>query len=56
MLKNTLAMIVIGGFVYSNSFAAPLHLEKLFIKDNVTKSSLVSNNHHQNSPSKFSGT
>ena len=56
MLKNTLAMIVIGGFVSSNSFAAPLHLEKLFMKDNVAKPSLVSNNHNQNKQFKFTGT
>lgn len=56
MLKNTLAMIVIGSVISSNSFAAPLHLNKLFMKSNVTKSSLTENNHNQNFKSKFSGT
>jgi hypothetical protein len=56
MFKRNLATIVIGGFICSNSFAAPLHLEKFFIKNNVTKSSLVSNNHNQSAQSKFSGT
>lgn len=56
MIKKSLAMIVIGSFVSSNSFAAPLHLEKLFMKNGMTKSFHVSHKHNKDSQSKFSGT
>lgn len=56
MLKNSLAIIVIGSLVTCSSFASSLNVKKIFMKDQIVKSSLISKNHGQNSPSKFSGT
>lgn len=55
MWKNALAMIVIGSLATGISSAAPLQVKKMFMKDQMIKSSLVSKNHTQNSESKFSG-
>lgn len=55
MLKNSLAIIVIGCLVTGSSFATPLHVKKMFMKDQIMKSSMVSKNHTQSSQSRFSG-
>lgn len=56
MWTNSLAIIVIGSLVTGSSFANPLNVKKMFMKDQITKSSMVSKNHTQSSPSRFSGT
>ncbi|MBA3661031.1 MAG: hypothetical protein H0W64_04865 [Gammaproteobacteria bacterium] len=56
MLKNSLAMIVIGTFVAGGSFATPLHIANIFMIDQVVESSSASKKHIQNQQSKFSGT
>lgn len=56
MLKNALAIIVIGSFIAGSSFANPLNIKNIFMKDHMMKSSMVSKNHTKNTQSRFSGT
>lgn len=56
MRKNTLAIFVIGCLVTGSSFATPLDMKNMFMKDPIMKSRLVSKDHTQNSRSRFSGT
>lgn len=56
MLKNSLAIIVIGSLVTASSFATPLHVKNMFMKDQIMKSSMASKKHTQSSQSRFSGT
>ena len=56
MMKNSLAIILIGSLVTCSSFATPLHVKNMFMKDQIMKSSMVSKNHTQSSQSRFSGT
>jgi len=56
MLKHSLAIIVVGSLITSSSFATPLNVKTMFMKNQTTKSSLVSKKHAQLSQFKFSGT
>jgi len=54
MWKNSLAIIAIGSLVTGSSFATPLNVKTMFMKDHTMKSPLVSKKHSQQF--QFSGT
>lgn len=56
MLKNTLAIIVIGSLVGGSCFANSLLVKNRFMKDQIMKSSTFKKNNAQSPQSKFSGT